>query len=129
MDENNAIRRFLRAPLTAPVVWIVNLATSALYFRRMNACSALVDDVTDRTTDLSYALFLLSLVPVDELGCLADALTSEETQARLVIGNGESEREDGPGRPAHGEFPLGTTVGKRPSLAFRGSAINQRRRP
>ena len=35
MDEKNVIRRLLRSPLTAPVVWILNLATSALYFRRL----------------------------------------------------------------------------------------------
>jgi hypothetical protein len=32
--EDNAVRRFLRAPLTAPIVWILNIATSALYFRK-----------------------------------------------------------------------------------------------
>ncbi|MCU1326160.1 MAG: hypothetical protein JWN34_1530 [Bryobacterales bacterium] len=34
MDENNPVRRFLRAPLTAPLVWVLNIATSALYFRK-----------------------------------------------------------------------------------------------
>ncbi|HEU4841715.1 MAG TPA: hypothetical protein VFT09_09740, partial [Ilumatobacteraceae bacterium] len=60
-------------------------AVAAGFFRRMNDNSAVLDDATDRTTDLSHALFLLSLVPSDRLDELAAALAAEETQTRLVV--------------------------------------------
>ena len=66
--------------------WIAALPGTAYgFFERMNSASLLVNDATDRTTDLGHGLFLLSLVAPGELDHLAAHLRTESLRSDLGV--------------------------------------------
>jgi HD superfamily phosphohydrolase YqeK len=66
--------------------WLAGLPQVAQsYFTRMDATSLLVDDATDLTTDLGYALFSLSLIEEEELGSLSACLQRERERDAAIV--------------------------------------------